>query len=478
MIASRIAPPTPAAAASAARSGGPPLHKPDLLTRAAPGAWRTLSILVTLYLLSLLDRQILSLLILPIQADLQLTDTQLGAVQGLAFMAFYSVMGVTIGWAVDRYSRRWIVFIGVVIWSFSTMACGLSHSFGQLFTARLGVGFGEAVLAPSAASLMGALFPRDRLSLVNGIYNAAAGGGGLVAFSLGGLLTVWLQARGGISFPVVGHLQPWQGVFFLTGLTGLPLSLLAFLMREQRNPTRAATAPGPQTDSLAAFARRRGVLWACHAFGSGSLFMCAYAVISWTPTFLGRRFGADPKTIGLVMGLSFGFCGAISQIGWGYVIDRLFARGRQDIHYRIYRFLVPAMVVLSALAYTASNLLTSAILICLLWLSMGMGALWAAPLLFTPPPLRARVSAGVSLISGMMGIGLTPFLVGFVTDHIFHDRGQVGLSITAFVAVCGAFGVALLAFAGPRLRTAIAEENPPIAAAVVTAPLALRARRG
>ena len=423
-------------------------------------AWRTLLILVVLYFLSILDRQLLSLLVLPIQADLHLSDSQLGAVQGLAFILFYSIMGLTLAYAVDKFSRSWIVFIGVFLWSLATIACGLSTSFRSLFVARLGVGFGEAVLGPAAATLIGALFPRDRLSLANGIYTAAVGAAGLAAFWLGGNILVYLEGQGGLVAPFFGHLKPWQGLFFLAGTIGIPTALLAFLMSDPKTPRNDPAQGSIPLETLGEFARRRGILWAAQAFAFGCLTMSAYAVISWTPTFLGRAFHSPPNQVGMIMGISFGLCGSVSQIFWGWVIDRLWRKGVTDAHYRVYFYLVPIGIPIAVLAFTIPNLLVSATLISVTWLTLlAQGPLSAATLLFTPPHLRARVFAGVALVSSLLAIGLTPFLVGVTTDYLFKDPAKVGLSIASFITVFGSLGVLILFLARKRLAHAIQEEQ-------------------
>jgi len=167
----------------------------------------------------------------------------------------------------------------------------------------------------------------------------------------------------------------------------------------------------------------------------------------------------------VVMGVSFGLCGAMSQIFWGFVIDRMSRRGVTDAHYRIYMILLPLGIPVAILAYTTSNFVLSTVLICAVWLiMMGTGPIAAALLLFTPPHLRARVSAGSSLASGILAIGLTPFLIGVMTDHVFHDQAKVGWSIAVFITVFGLLAVAILAFAR-RLLAAAVEEDYPAAAA-------------
>jgi MFS family permease len=429
--------------------------------RVSAAAWRTLAVLVAMYLLSLLDRQLLSLLIQPIKADLHLDDTQIGAVQGIAFVLFYSVMGLLLAWAVDRYSRQVMVFVGVIVWSLSTVACGLARSFGDLFGARLIVGFGEAVVGPASSSLIGGLFPRARLSLAMGIYYSASGAGSLIAFWFGGWLTEQFTARGGLGLPFVGHLRPWQAVFVLAGLAGLVFAPAAFAMASPKKTSPGLDGvPAPVPETLVSFARRRGALWACHALAFGILNMCCYAQISWTPAYLTRVFHAPLSTVGLVMGLSFGVCCAIGQLFWGAVIDRMIRRGVADAHYRLYSLMIPLAVPFAIAAYTVPNFYLSAALICLLWFIMlPQGPLQAAMLMCTPAHLRGRVSAAAGLASGILAIGLTPFLIGVMNDHVFHDETKVGWSIAVFMTVFGLLGSAILFLARPLLRKAVEEED-------------------
>jgi len=426
-----------------------------------PGAWRTLWILLALYVLSLLDRQLMSLLVTPIKADLGLTDTQIGAVLGLAFVVFYSIMGVVLGWAVDLFGRKWLLFGGVVVWSLATFACGLARSFEELFIARLMVGAGEGVLLPAAVSLIPSLFPRSKLSLANGIFYCGAPVGSLIAFWFGGVMTARLDTLGGFDAPIVGHLQPWQTIFCGAGLGGLGLALLAFFIRDVRVKAAPPDGVGAGQESLMAFARRRGVLWAAHAFGYGFLTMSIYAVISWTPAYLGRAYDAGPALVGLIMGLSFGVVASVGQVFWGGVIDRMFRRGVHDAPYLLYSVLQLVGLPVMFVAFFAPTLAVSAVAICLIWLIMfGTGPINAALQMFTPPHLLGRVSAISSLTTAVFAVGLTPFLVGVLTDHVFRDEAKVGLSIALCVTVFSLAGAGLLTLVRPHLRAAIQEDRP------------------
>ena len=120
-------------------------------TAFSPGYRRwALFILIVVYTLNFLDRQIIGILAVPIKADLNLSDTQLGLLGGLAFAAFYATLGIPIAWLADRKSRVWIMTIALTLWSGMTALCGLANNFTQLFLARLGVGVG-ATRAPGGA---------------------------------------------------------------------------------------------------------------------------------------------------------------------------------------------------------------------------------------------------------------------------------------------------------------------------------------
>jgi len=172
-------------------------------------AWIALGLLMVLYLLSYLDKQMLALLLDLIAEDLGLSDVRMGVLSGIAFSLTYSVGVLATGWAVDRYSARWIIFFGVILWSLAAAAGGLTNSFEGLFASRALVGLGEAALPPAAIAILATVFPRHRLSLASGIYHAGANIGGLLALTLGGAAIGALVAGGGFDFPIMaGGIHP------------------------------------------------------------------------------------------------------------------------------------------------------------------------------------------------------------------------------------------------------------------------------
>ena len=125
-------------------------------------AWYVVTLLTLGYILSFLDRNILVLLVEPIKADFDLSDTQMGLLMGLAFSIFYATMGIPLGWLADNMKRRTLVAAGMLVWSAATCLSGYTKSFLGLFTARVAIGAGEATLSPCAISLISDMFPERK----------------------------------------------------------------------------------------------------------------------------------------------------------------------------------------------------------------------------------------------------------------------------------------------------------------------------
>ena len=158
--------------------------------------WYLVFTLLIFYIFSFIDRQIISLLVEPIKRDLQVTDTQIGLLQGLAFAIFYTLFGIPIGRLADRMNRKTIVGVGVVIWSLMATLCGLAKNFTQLFLARIGVGVGEAALSPAAYSMITDAFPREKLGRAFSVYNMGIAIGSGTAILVGGLVVAAVSGEG------------------------------------------------------------------------------------------------------------------------------------------------------------------------------------------------------------------------------------------------------------------------------------------
>lgn len=203
--------------------------------RVDPYSWYVLSILVLVYVLNFVDRQILSILANDIKRDLGLSDAYLGFLYGTAFAVFYALFGIPLGRLADSWHRVRLMSIGLTLWSLMTAASGLARGGSMLTGARVGVGVGEATASPSAYSLIADLFPRRMRATALSIYSSGLYLGGGLSVLFGGEIA----ERWNAAFPGSGPLGlvGWQAAFVAVGLPGLLLALWVATIRE---PVRGA----------------------------------------------------------------------------------------------------------------------------------------------------------------------------------------------------------------------------------------------
>jgi MFS family permease len=196
-----------------------------------PYAWYVLTVLFLVYALSLIDRQILSILAEDVKRDLHLTDAQLGYLYGTAFAIFYTVFGIPLGRLADNWRRIRLMALGLALWSLMTTLSGLASSYAILAIARIGVGVGEASVSPAAYSILAATFPQRRRALAISIYTAGAYVGIGLSLPLGG----WLSSSWDSAFasgPAPFGLEGWQAAFITVGAPGLLVALWVLSLRE------------------------------------------------------------------------------------------------------------------------------------------------------------------------------------------------------------------------------------------------------
>lgn len=221
---------------SQAEPGHPPV-------RIAPYAWYALGVLVIVYALNFVDRQILSILAEDIKGDLGLKDAEIGFLYGTAFAVFYALFGIPLGRLADSWYRGRLIAIGLALWSSMTALSGFSSSFAMLAVARIGVGIGEASASPAAYSMISDYFPKERRATALSIYSSGLYLGGGLSLPIGGfVLSRWnLAYPDPVAAPL--GLAGWQAAFLAVGLPGLLLALWVLSLRE---PQRGASDGLPQ----------------------------------------------------------------------------------------------------------------------------------------------------------------------------------------------------------------------------------------
>lgn len=413
-------------------------------------AWWTLATLVILYIVSMLDRQIIALLINQIKATLRISDLQVSLVYGLAFAVFFCLAGLPIGYAIDRYARRPIVFAGVIVWSLATAGCGLATQYWHLAVARFAVGAGEAVLSPAAYSLLADTIPKRRLSLALGIFGIGGALGTGIALAAGGYILSRIPASG-IATPF-GTFEPWQLTFILVAIPALLFAPLVFTFPEPpRRDVIAIEQPGIRP-TLAFIAARRA-FFLRFFIGNGILVLCAYGFAAWAPTFLVRRFGVTmPVASSWIAACALVAVPAGLMI-LGQIADRLFTRGHRDAHMTLFSVIGLIYAIAGFVMASAATLAVALGAIFVIFLFSGIAAIAAAVPLTTPNQFRGQVSSIYLLVTNLLGTGLGPTMVALFTDAYFKDDAMVGWSIAAVLCIFGPLSsILLLTARKPMLR--------------------------
>lgn len=422
-------------------------------------AWYVVAVLVVAYTFSFIDRQILSLLVEPMRRDLQISDFQISLLHGIAFAIFYTFMGLPIGRMVDRRRRVTIISVGILVWSLMTAACGVARNYWQLFTFRMGVGAGEAALSPAAYSMISDYFPPKRMGFALGVYGMGVYIGAGLALVIGAEVIALVSQMESFSLPVFGEIYPWQAVFLAVGLPGI---LVALWMATIREPERRGhmrkeiqadgtekVADVPLSEVLG-YIRANFTTILCQNVAYAFAAMMAYGVAAWVPTFFIRTHGWTAVEAGRVYGWIIVIFGTAGVVCGGYLADRLSERyrsGRMMVMVMTAAFTMPF-----AFAYPLLDDMTL-VLICLslstFFATFSTGAGPSALQELMPNQMRGFASALMIFVVTLIGLGLGPSTIAFVTDYVYGDVNDLRYSL-AYVPLGILVLAMLFALAGIR----------------------------
>jgi MFS family permease len=409
-------------------------------------AWYVVTVLMVAYTLSYLDRQILSLLVGPIRADLGISDTAMGALQGLGFAVTFVLAGIPLGMWADRGTRHKIIAAGIAFWSLMTAACGIARSFWQLFAARVGVGVGEAALAPAAYSMIADYVPPERRGKAIGLFAVGVYLGIGLSTLAGGLVIQQLSAIGDVTLPLVGTLRPWQLTFVLIGLPGLVIALWTLTLRE---PVRRGVAAGTEAVKLTAtisFLRANARTFGAHFLGYSLLTLLFNALAFWMPEYFIRTFGWQRGEVAVSLGPVQAVFGALGIFSGGLVADALRRRGRGDAEMRAGVYGAIALLPFALLTTQMSTPQAALVVFAgfMFFSSFPFAAAAAALQLVTPNRMRGQVSALWLFCVNLTGIGLGSLTTGVVTDYVFGDDARLGDSMTLVAAIAAPLAALVL----------------------------------
>jgi len=407
-------------------------------TLTAPRARIVLALLLLAYIFNFLDRQILGILAPAIKADLHLSDTEFGAIGGLAFALLYAVLGVPLAYLADRTSRSAVVAGSLAVWSGFTALCGVATGYWQLFLFRLGVGIGEAGgVAPSYA-LIADYFPSARRARALAIFSLGVPIGLGSGSFIGAYLAEWFG---------------WRSAFLIMGIAGILLApLIKYAVRDLPRPAPVTDAvPLMQVFPIVA---RKPTFWLM-AFAASMSSLCGYGLAVWTPSVLIRSYHLDLITTGnfLASLLIIGGCTGVFMGGW--LADRL---GAMD---KGWYAKLPTIAWLITAPTFALGLMVPSLWLAwpLLLIPNALNILWLGPVVtavqhLVPQPMRATASASFLFINNLIGLGVGPLLIGGISDALKSTYGAESLRYAA--VGCTAFylvAALLMLFAIKRLRT-------------------------
>ena len=392
--------------------------------RVSSKAWFALSVLFAINTLNFYDRQILGAVGETVREEWRLSDTALGSL-GTAFTLLYAAVGVPLGRLTDKFSRRWILFAGVTLWSLLTAASGLARNFTELFVVRLGVGSGEAACAPASASLIGDLFPASRRAKA------------LSAFMMGLPLGIALSFLGS---SLLEHRFGWRSTFYIALIPGVMCALLALIISE---PARGAAEVHQITSS-----KRKGspyllvlsipTMWWIIASGALHNFNM-YAIGAFLSPFLQRVHHVNKLNAGMISMVVYGLAGVPGLIVGGLLSDRLVKHKRNG------RLVLSSIAIFisAPFMYLGLSRAVGDLTGFIIFTGLGMAAMYvyyatvySAIQDVIEPALRGTAMALYFFAMYVLGASLGPVGMGFLSSYFTRQAALAsGVTDTSFQAL-------------------------------------------
>ena len=405
--------------------------------------WMVVALFSAAFAFAYLDRQILTLLIDPIRHSLNLSDTQVGLLQGLAFALCFAIGGLPLGWLVDNRNRVRVASGCIALWSVATASSGLAAGYAHLLAVRSVTAMSEAGCSPAALSIFADLFPPRMLPRATAIYTAAPYIGGSAALIAGGYLLKHFGQTGGMDVPWIGHLEPWQAVFTVVGAPGLLLALLILLgVREpQRSEDAQQKHDSASLRDVMRFVTRDAAYLRGYFCGYACILAAFFSLITWYPTFAIRSQFGTAASLGPVLGIAFlacGLAGSLSGQGFvGRVADTEIVGRVIRLAARFTLMLIPAIVLM---AFGKTLISSAAGYAAMVFVISMLTSLMPIPLqVGVPNRMRGRVIGCFIFGVNVVGTGAGPLLVGATSDRLvvsFNDAHALGVALAIVLLVC------------------------------------------
>ena len=403
--------------------------------------WYATGVLMSAYVLSYLDRQILYLMVGPIRRDLHITDFQFSLLTGAAFGIFYTLMGMPIAWLADKSNRKNLIAAGIAAWSIMTALCGLAQSYGLLFLARIGVGVGEATLSPAAYSYLSDSFDKLRLPRAVSVYAVGLFIGAGMALIIGGEVIGVVEEMPPVMLPIFGQISSWHLVFLTIGLPGLLVAIWVSTLREPKRTGVAKSAfknDGLPFSQVVKFVMNMPLASISLFIGAGLFSALAYAD-SWYPTLFMRLWGWKVQSAGQISGASSLIAGPLGMLFAGWLSSRWIAQGKVDACLRLTAWAALGITLPATLLPIAPNATVMALLLFPFKFFIGFTPVLipSALQMIAPNQIRAQLGAVFLFATGLVGITGGPILPAFLGDHVFKGPYALAHALSATAIIIG-----------------------------------------
>jgi len=416
--------------------------------------WYLVVVLAAIYVLNYIDRGALNLIVNPIKEDLRISDLQISLLIGLSFATLYSLLSIPAGYLADRMSRRLLLGGAIFFWSCMASLSGLAGNYWQLFAGRVGLGVGEAVLPPTAYSMLRDGVRIEHRARAFSIYHLGTGIGTALGALIGGSLFAIGLAGGFAGVPILGALKPWQLVIVVPGVAGI---FISFLMATVREPRRGAERLAQRSNFAEAFRYVRehrrvyAPLFLSIVFGP----MAVSAWGAWLPAAIGRMWGLPTAEIGHMTGYLALAVLPVNALIVGYLMDRVSDSGRRRDRTIWFAMAIGLLQILPALwilvapsiplmwvGYAGSMLLTNA--------TGVAGALSLAQI--TPGRLMGKLTSFYFLIANLLGLAMGPTVTALVAQW-FSGKLAIANAMMLCYPALSSLNILFLGIFATRLKT-------------------------
>ncbi|MEJ1969134.1 MAG: MFS transporter [Rhizomicrobium sp.] len=385
------------------------------------------------YAVAFVDRALVGVAGVAIKHDLRLSDFDFGLLNGTAFAALFCIAGIPLGWLADRCDQRALIAVALLFWTAMTALCGLAPSPAVFFLARVGVGLGEAALVPAAMSLMGGSVPQRQLARAVAVFLLGATFGNVIALLAGGTLLGLFTAS-----PAFG-LAPWRTIFLLACPPGLVMAALVLTILR---PASARVGQDQTLRSAVKALREEAPAYGYLTAATACNIVLAQAQAAWLPIFYSRHFGLAPAQGATAVGVLFLMSAPLGQGLGGSIIDGLQRRGVAAPANTMMMVCAALALPLAILFTTADTLFVSEafyVLFNLVVCAATPAGLTGWQLLISDRRRGVTIALLMAIVT-FIGVGIGPAAVGLLTDQVFRDERDIGLSLGLLLSCAAVLG--------------------------------------